>query len=198
MPNYEYSNTALRWRNQDNGQFVAESTVIAEMRHHVNATFSELDRLTNQLYSGGITIQQWQIATAQELSDAHLAQSMFAVGGRANMTAVEWGRVGGTLADEYRYLANFANDIAIGKVSQAQALARIKQYGRATQQSYWREYANATEGNIHWNLSPAEHCGDCLELANNSPYTAQTLTTYPGAGATQCRGNCQCTLSRAA
>ena len=141
---YVYNNTAQRWQSVGSGRFVAEQTIIDEMRVHQEATFSTLDNLTTRLYSGSITVEQWQVAVASQLKDAHLAQAMFAVGGQANMTQANYGRVGGTLRDEYRYLSQFAQDIVDGKVSEAQALARIKQYGRATQQSYYREYARTT------------------------------------------------------
>ncbi len=198
MP-YNFSNSAQRWRDDDTGRFVSNDTVVENMRTLQTATYDTLDNLTRNLYQGRITVAQWQIGVASELKDAHLAQSMFAVGGRNNMTQANFGRVGGVLADEYRYLTRFANQIANGDISEAQALARIRQYGNATQQSYYREYANATPNNeqIYWRLSPAEHCPDCLDLASNSPYKPADLPTVPGAGQTRCRGNCKCTLERA-
>lgn len=196
ISNVNFDNTALRWRNVRTGQFVAETVVVNELERHVSATFDALETMTTRLYRGDITLAQWQTGVAQELKDAHLAQAMFARGGKANMTSVEFGRVGGTLADEYRYLAGFADDIAAGRVSEAQAIARIRQYGRATRQSYWNEYRLASRGLIAWRLNPAEHCGDCLNLAAGSPYRVDALPTVPGAGSTQCRGNCKCTLER--
>jgi len=199
---FRYNNNAQRWTNASTGRFVPEQSVISEMRRHQTATYETLNSLTRQLYAGRINIAQWEIAIASQLKDAHLAQAIFAVGGRANMTSVEYGRVGGTLRDEYRYLANFANDIASGRISERQALARIQQYGNATQQSYWREYALASKSDIYWNLTPADHCQasanglGCVDLALGSPYTVETLPTFPGAGATTCRGNCTCFLSR--
>lgn len=194
MP-YAYNNTAQRWFDTASGKFVSETAVIEEMRIHQTATYSALEELTRRLYAGGITLERWQVDIAAELKDAHLAQAMFAVGGKRNMEAENYGRVGGTLADEYRYLHNFATEIAAGTVSEAQALARIQQYGNATQASYWREYKLASEL-IYWNLHPAEHCGDCLTLAGGSPYKPKDLNQVPGDGNTKCRGNCKCTLSR--
>ena len=193
---YRYNNNAQRWVSTTSGRFVSNDEVNGEMRRHQEATFSTLDGLTRQLYGGNITLEQWQLAVASELKDAHLAQSMFAVGGKANMTQANYGRVGGVLADEYRYLSRFAYSIANGTVSEAQALARIRQYGRATQQSYWREFALESRAQFRWQLNPAEHCGDCVALSAGGPYTADTLPTYPGAGDTACRGNCNCTLER--
>lgn len=195
---YGYNNTAQRWYNTTNGQFVSEQAVTDEMRVHQQATYGVLDSLTRQLYSGSITLEQWQIGVAAELKDAHLAQALYAIGGKNNATQANYGRVGGTLADEYRYLSNFASDIASGVVSEAQALARIRQYGNSTQQSYWREYDLQTPPDevIIWELGSAEHCPDCIALAAGSPYEAGECPTEPGAGATRCRGNCQCTKRR--
>ncbi|MEO0595076.1 MAG: hypothetical protein AAF126_03100 [Chloroflexota bacterium] len=196
---YNYDNSTQRWRDPNTGRFVSEDVVVAEMRTHVEATYSTLDSLTERLYSGSITVQQWQVAVASELKDAHLAQSMFANGGRNNMTPVEYGRVGGVLADEYRYLQNFAEQIARGEISEAQARARIRQYGNATKQSYWREYTQRREY-VRWNLQPGESCADCIALDSggldgNGLFRADELPTVPGAGDTVCRGNCNCILS---
>lgn len=196
---YRYNNTYGRWETP-NGQFLSNDAVIAEMRVHQEASINRLKLYTERLYANQMSLQQWQLAVASELKDSHLAQAMFAVGGKQNMTQANYGRVGGTLADEYRYLANFAQDIANGKQSEAQALARITQYGQSTQQSYHREYVDATPDNvlIYWRLNPADHCNDCVSLASGSPYKPSELPTVPGAGATQCRGNCKCELERQA
>lgn len=192
---YNYDNRAQRWRDSVSGQFLANETVVNEMRVHQNATHSTLESLTRSLYSGNINIAQWQIAVASELKDAHLAQAMFARGGRANMGQAEFGRVGQTLREQYGFLARFAEDIASGRQSLAQALTRVNLYGNATQQSYWSEYAQGNKGKkFYYRLSPAEHCPTCLTRAAGNPYTFDNLQGYPGDGSTQCKANDQCTL----
>lgn len=193
---YNYDNRAFRWRDSVSGQFVANSAVNAEMFAHADATHSTLQRLTQSLYDGNINVAQWQVAVASELKDAHLAQAIFAAGGRANMTQVEWGRVGQTLREQYTFLNGFAADIASGRQSLAQALNRVKMYGNATVQSYWSEYAERSTGLIYWRLSAAEHCPTCLTNAAGSPYTRQSLPSYPADGNTQCKANCRCYLER--
>ena len=197
---YRFDNESRRWLDTRSGRVVPAAAIEDEMRQHQEATFEVLDNATEQLYEGRLNIPQWQVVIALELKAAHLAQSMFAVGGKANLTPVNYGRVGGVLADEYRFLNQFAQDIGAGQVSRAQALARVKQYGRATQQAFWREFAQATPDTevIYWELNIAEHCSDCIDLATNSPYTAETIPTFPGAGETECRGNCKCNLRRGA
>lgn len=195
-----YDNSAGRWRNQETGRFVAEASVIGEMRVHQDAAVTNLHGLTSQLYGGSISVEQWQVAAAAEIKDARLAQAMFAVGGKSNMTQANYGRVGSKLQREYRFLDQFAKDIAAGNVSEAQALNRIAQYGNNTQSSYWQEYEQATpEGfEIWWVLGAAEHCQasasgyGCVDMASSSPYEPGSMTAHPGDGGSTCRGNCQC------
>lgn len=191
-----YDNSAQRWRHSSDGRFVSESAVNAEMFKHSDATHSMLESLTQRLYAGQLQTSQWQAAVAQELKSAHLAQAMFAAGGRANMNNAAWGRVGQTLKEQYGFLNRFAQQIAAGQVSEAQALARIQMYGNAATQSYWSEYAERSTGQLEWQLSAAEHCAGCVSNANGSPYTRETLPNYPGDGGTECLSNCKCTLSR--
>ena len=199
--NFQYDSVENVWRDITTGQVVADEVVIQEMHDHQEATYEALNALTLALFVGSITIAEWQIATALELKDAHIAQAIFGAGGVANMTSADRVRVNEILSSEYEFLTTFADDIASGNVSEAQALARARQYGNASQQSYWDGVlvvstvgVASTLNIITWQLNPGESCPDCIDLANNSPYSVLTLPTRPGAGATRCRGNCNCTL----
>ena len=48
---------------------------------------------------------------------------------------------------------------------------------------------------IDWQMSVAEHCWECPILAQNSPYTKQSLPKIPGDGSTACGTNCKCFLT---
>lgn len=193
---YGYNNTAQRWYATNTGRFVSEQAVTDEMRRHQAATYDTLDRVTRQLYAGSITMEQWQTAVAHELKDAHLAQALYAIGGKNNATQANYGRVGHTLRDQYGYLNDFAHDIASGNISEAEALRRIRMYGNNTQSSYWREY-KLLSVLIYWYLGTTEkHCDDCPALAGGSPYKPQDLNQVPGDGNTKCLSNCDCGLSR--
>lgn len=192
---FNFDNTAQRWRDSSTGRFVSNEAVVSEMRVHQEASYSTLESLTKSLYRGDISLAQWQIATASELKDAHLAQAIFAAGGRANMGQAEWGRVGQTLREQYGFLDKFAQAIADGTVSEAQALARIDMYGDATQQSYWGEWAQGRKGKkIYYRLNISEHCSDCLDRVAGNPYTFETLRGYPGDGSTKCGARDKCTM----
>jgi hypothetical protein len=194
---YNYDNRAQRWRDSASGQFISSDSVNAEMFRHSDATHSTLENLTRQLYGGQISLSQWQIAVASELKDAHLAQAMFAAGGRANMGFAEFGRVGQTLREQYGFLNKFAADIASGKVSEAMALSRVAHYGDSSKASYWNEYIERSDGLLDWNDVPDDReCDVCPQIAAGGPYTRETIPSSPGDGKTPCRGRCRCTVTR--
>lgn len=47
-----------------------------------------------------------------------------------------------------------------------------------------------------WVMLAMEHCVDCPDMAELSPWTRNTLWTYPGMGDTECMTNCKCVLQR--
>lgn len=193
--NYVYDNISRQWINLSTGQPLTADAVIAEMHIHQEASQDLLIALTERLYTGLITIEQWQIAVASLLKDMHLAQAAHGAGGKDNLDSAAAGRVNDTLSKEYTFLRDFALAIIAG-LSLALALSRVKMYAIGTQQSFWQAVVSSKSEStqIIWTLGIAEHCDDCIRLAANSPYTPATLPTYPGAGATECLSHCKCNL----
>lgn len=140
-----------------------------------NAAAEALQSLTTRLYAGDINIVQWSLGVAGALKDAHVASGLLGAGSDT-LGLGQLARVGVNYGDELVHLLGFATDIVQGNVSEAQALARIKQYGGAAQQEYWREKVAATEKQAAWAALPV-------------------LRQVPRDGGTQCRGNCNCAIS---
>lgn len=135
----------------------------------------ELAALTHALYRGDITLPQWETAATSIIKDAHIANGTFGAGGKDVIGSAGYGRIGGNLADEYRFLNNFAEAIKAGEVSEAQAVARIQQYGSASQQAYWREFGDRADRPA-WDGLPA-------------------LNQVPRDGGTKCKGHCNCEIT---
>ena len=98
---------------------------------------------------------------------------------------------------EYRFLNKFADDI----VSKRGSIAyndRARMYVTNTDGIFdaGRIDAYPNESTwVYWELGGSENpCGDCIDLAMNSPYRPDELPTTPRAGDTQCLSNCKCTL----
>lgn len=78
---------------------------------------------------------------------------------------------------------------------------RARQYGAGASAAFYRGWLAMLPPNarIWWELSVAEHCQDCLDFADGSPYrkpglTPNPLPTLPGNGDSRCLGNCKCKL----
>ena len=94
--------------------------------------------LVDDLFSEKATLQQWTLDFRENLKQAYIAQYLVARGGRENMTQEDWGRLGGLLRNQYQYLNGFAQDLADGKLSQAQARIRAGMYLDSARQSFER------------------------------------------------------------
>jgi hypothetical protein len=171
---FVYDRSRRAWIDLVRGGVIEAAQVSAELERQSALAAAVLEALTEQLYAGLISLAEWQMAVAAELRDAHVAHAMCGKGGRERMNQRAWGRVGGHLKDEYRWLTRFAEQIDDGEVSLAQAQARVGQYARASQQAYLREWAKEQD-RPEWAGLP-------------------TLNQVPRDGRTRCKGNCACNL----
>lgn len=98
--------------------------------------------------------------------------------------------------EEDTYLNGFLDDFYSGK-GKMPYVQRLAMYAKSVDAVFWagKLSGNADDVVIRWNLSPAEHCEDCLRLAGQSPYTKKTLPFQPRSGHTECLSNCQCYLT---
>ena len=108
------------------------------------------------------------------------------------------------MAEQEPYLAGFAADIAAGRYTAEDGAAMVDSMAQraglyadvlvGTANEAWAEMQDG-DTKILWILGGNEdHCPDCPDLAEGSPYTRDTLPCYPGDGSTECLGNCLCTL----
>ncbi len=131
---WRYDPIAGRYRGS-NGRFLSQSAVEALVDGRINKLGALLRRLTNMLSNGDITLVQWQESVREALKLAHVQAAIIGNGGRDNMQASDWGRIGQRLRAEYRYLEGFARDLLAGSISAPMALARIGMYSQAVRGS---------------------------------------------------------------
>jgi hypothetical protein len=176
------------------GRLVPEVTVRAAVERIVGATEDRVLTLTRQRLTGGLDTLGWRTAIQTELRSAHVAATALARGGLGNLTAAERGWVGSRLRGEYTYLSGFA--LELGTLSDAQALARARQYAHGVQGTYYaarqRERQAAGYGAERRVLGAARHCADCIAHAGQG---WQPIGTLPPPGqACQCRSRCRCVM----
>ena len=130
--------------------------------------------LADQLSSGAIGVDDWLVAMRREVKDIHVNAVVISRGGASRaVTQAEWGRLGGHLRVQYRYLDNYAWDVqvrAMNALSGGRPLTqnylewRSKLYGRNSRASFYRGLAYGL------------------------------LPQVPGDGQTECLVGCQCVL----
>ena len=191
---WRYDPITGRYRGS-NGRFLSQSAVEALVDGRANKLGTLLRRLTNMLSRGDIDLDQWQQSVREALKLAHIQAAIIGNGGKDNMQASDWGRIGQRLRAEYRYLEGFARDLLAGSISPPMALARIGMYAQAVRGSYW-EGASIRQEKQGYSLMrrildpQAKHCDDCLVFAARGVVPIGSLP-LPGQRCA-CLSNCRC------
>lgn len=191
---WRYDPRSGRYRGA-NGRFLSQSAVEALVDGRVNKLGTLLRRFTNMLGRGDISLVQWQESVREALKLAHVQATIIGNGGKDNMQASDWGKVGQRLRAEYRYLEGFARDLLDGRVSPAMALSRIGLYAQSVRGSYWQgtELRQQRQGYslMQRILDPqAKHCDDCIAYARRGIVPIGSLP-MPGQRCA-CVSNCRC------
>lgn len=178
-----------------NGRFLSNAQMRDLRDTFTDAMEDRLASLADRLAKGDLTLQQWVVESRGTLRVLHIDLYVLGRGGRRMMTQADWGRVGAALRGQYEYLNGFAEDVAAGKLSAAQIVARARLYAGSGTTAYerghgaaWRVTLPAYPGDgstvcktncrcswhlerengavlAYWRLSASEHCDDCLERA---------------------------------
>jgi hypothetical protein len=193
---WSYDPISGRYR-AENGRFMSKKAVEALVDSRISRLSKQLRQFTRMLADGQITLDQWQQSTREALKAAHVQAAIIGNGGRANMTATDWGKVGARLSSEYKFLEGFARDLLAQKASTPMALARIGMYAAAVKGSYWQgeEIRSGKQGYslMQRILDPAaKHCDDCVRFARAGIVPLGNLP-LPGSRCA-CRSNCRCSV----
>ena len=162
-PEWIYDRQKAIYRKGNRG--LAPSKIVNARNDAIAASMPGVDVLTARLASGSITVQQWTAAMREQIKTAYTQQYILGRGGVGAMSQADYGRIGGMLTEQYRYLDQFAREIAQGKLSPGQIAMRARMYMDSATQAYERGRAAAR---------------------------GLRLPAYPGDGATRCRTRCKC------
>jgi hypothetical protein len=194
---WKWNQTAHRYYNTDTGRFLTHARALEFIEQGLAASGSVVDNLAAYVADGLLAPGDWYTLMAREVKGEYIRQYLAGIGGRAQMTQADWGSIGGMLKEQYGHLQGFMEEIAQGKLSEAQIRARARMYTNSAREAYERAHAKVAgqAGNDQeiWVLSAAEHCEDCLAFAAEN---WQPLGHFPmpGAGHTKCLTNCGCHL----
>jgi hypothetical protein len=196
-PVYEYSEAAKRYRDTRTGRFLGKARMVALRDEFVDTQREKARDLARQLADKSLTLRQWEEAMRAHVRDTFLAEAMLGRGGRNAMDAASFGAVGNDLATQYGFLRQFTQDVAAGRLSEAQIGARAELYVNAATQSYergragaygislpaypadgssvckaqdrcaWRLEEDEAEVRAYWVLRAGENCSTCRERASS-------------------------------
>jgi len=190
------------------GALVSRDTLVAGLREIAKRSEQAFGDLALAAVRHEITPQDAKLAGQYLLKDLYNAYAALARGGWSHMDAAAWGRTGRILGlgtkdypvGEYTSWRKLIDDITTNPYTEAQIRARAKLYAGKAYARYWQEdrLLKLSAGDLieeRWFDSHDEReCGDCPALADLGWLPLGTLRTVPGAGATECLGNCRCML----
>jgi hypothetical protein len=219
---WQWSQSANRYRDSETGQFLSQEQALEFVQQSLNATDSVTDVLASYVRGEPllISVKDWRTAMRREIKDEYIRQYLLGRGGREQMTAVDWGSVGGMLREQYRYLDTFAEDLEATGIAKAmyeaseiteeqyqatvttelQTAARARMYINSAREAYERAQRRVADeagyDEVRWVLDPAvENCDDCIAFDGLGWTTIADNAysgCYPGSGCTQCLTNCAC------
>lgn len=197
-----WDKSANRYRDKATGRFLAWNTVYSLVEQSLVASSNVANTLAEYVSAGSISVDDWLRLMREEIKGEYIRQYLASVGGRQMMTKADWGSVGGMIADQYRYLNDFAKEIAAGNLTEGQIKMRANMYINSAREAFERAKArvavSAGYDLVFWDVDTlVENCSGCVafnqmgwvKIADN-PYKG----AFPGSGDTVCLTNCHCTL----
>lgn len=151
--------------------------------------------MADRLRSGTIGLDEWTRTMREQVKAQQIAAATVARGGEAQMSTSDYGRVGGSVANQFRYLNKFEEQIAAGLPLDGKFKQRVELYGEAarttfeaTNRDVLEEAGAGEEKNI---LGSADHCEECIALTLAG---WQPIGRMPPPGRRQCGNRCKCRM----
>lgn len=180
-----------------NGRFLSRESVLKIIDTRIASLEGQVMELGNQLIEGSIDLPTWQKQFAQLIKLLNIQAFILGAGGIDRLNNADYLKVARILKAEYKYLSQFAKDIAAGNVTQGQFLARMQLYVRKTRGSYWAGMNESMKAQgykfMQRFLAPdAEHCPECPEYAAKGKVRIGKIP-LPTERCT-CKANCRCSV----
>jgi hypothetical protein len=197
---WRYDPVARRYRDSETGRFLSRARAHELLDQSRTTGQDEVTRLAGLLAGGQIDPSDWRIRMRQEIKAEVIRQYLLGRGGRSQMMPSDWGRVGGIISEQYRYLdrneGSFYAQVLTDELSEGTIAHRSRMYINSTREAYERALITRLRGSPfdeeRWFLGAAENCADCSDLAARGWVPKGSLGTMPGAGQTACLTNCHC------
>lgn len=195
---FQWSISKRQYSYVSNGRAVSAAKLREWVDIAVERARLDLRAIGQALLDGTISKPEFALQAAEEIRNLHRSLSILAGGGKDQMGASEWGRLGSELKEELGYLARFSSAVDNVEVSTLgdAFLNRIESYGEAGRFTYQAavrareidagemEEANELGGS-------ANSCSECLDATALGFQPAGTLSEP---GTRECGPGCQCEI----
>ena len=204
MPDFGWRSKIAQFWNRTVGKLVPRLQIQRWANASINAV--PVGEWAKRLMDGTLDVGTWQEWMRGEIKREYIRQGLIGAGGVENMDAKKWGSLGGQIADQYRYLDDFAVEIANGDLSEGQIRRRSEMYINSAREAFEREKEKAAQqaeqNEVKWNRTAEESCEDCIAFENKGwmpmepwPYMIDKRKARPGSGDTICLTSCKCWLN---
>lgn len=197
MAEFTWSEEVDRYRNA-RGRFVPVERVRAALDVTLDGAAERMRLVTRQVAAGELSLPAWQTRMMAEIKQSHVAAGVAMRGGTAQMSQADYGAIGQKVRAQYQYVRGFADDLAKGVITPAQAEARAELYaqaarhtGRAMEARLARRGGMALERNV---LGAADHCHAGTSCIGETRRGWQPLGTLAPPGSRACKARCHCHL----
>lgn len=138
MAPHDYDVQRRRFRGPS-GKYLSSRELRKKIDNLSDSIRKESGRLAARFDAGEITAAEFNVAMRELLKSGHIIAASIGRGGRARMTASDWGRVGKKIEWQYGYLDRFTGKLARNTLKIANTANRARQYVS----SIYISYANA-------------------------------------------------------
>lgn len=188
---FSFEKTTRRYRNKSSGRFVSAATV-RRLASDIIALQSEVGvETTNRLFSGEIPLQQWESEIAANLKE--LALQLYKLG-RGDMGQRDYGIIGNGLRNQYRYLRNFALEVAQGRHSEAMIQSRLDLYYAKSRLFFERgQREGYLSSGANWERRIVTSSEPCAQCPGYAALGWQRIGSLPNiTEACDCKARCKC------
>jgi hypothetical protein len=197
MDEFKWDGQTQRYRNKTTGRFVRTDTILNLIENNIESKTNRMLESFNELSQGKITLAEYQRENIETIKYLHVQQYLVAKGGFRTTTPEDYLAIARELKDiHYPAFRKFTQDLQQGKLTEAQARARIRGYGKASEtMADFGQKSSAKQNGFTWGrryLGAVEHCEDCPIYAAMGAVPIDNLI-LPGRQCA-CRFNCKCTV----
>ena len=192
-----YDRAQAKYRDGNTGRFVSRSRILRLVDEEAARLSTRMQAHARLLTSDKIDLPEWQRRSAEDLKLSAIRSTILGSGGKSLTTSKAYGGTGRLLRDQYSYLDGFSRDLAAGKLTKEQAIARAGLYGASTRSAF-HQSEKIARGREGFKLAKrvldksSMHCQDCLNYA--TPNFVPIEQIVPIASACRCRARCRCSI----